>query len=276
MSTTLLAAAACVLGLLGLATAVLALRTLAKLRSSVRVLNRALGRDSLVEVQAHHLQLASDAARGVTELRAHVDRELASMQTGFGAAVDAVRTDHRAELTEQAARTTARDADDQGAGGAALEAARTDLDNARTELDNARTNLTTTRTELATDVRAAHGELTQARNSLLEEVATQRANLASDQNAAQDMVRAALDEVGNVVNASLRRVALVRFDAFDDLSGRLSFCLALLDGHGDGIALTSLASQRDTRLYARPIKAGSSEIELIPEEKQAVRAALAV
>lgn len=255
MSTTLLATAACVLGLLGLGTGVLALRTLAKLRSSVRVLNRALGRESFVEVQAHHLQLASDAAHGITDLRAHVDSELTSMQTRFGAAVDAVHTDQQAALTDHAARTAGRAAEDHGAGGAALDAART---------------------ELAADVRAAHEQLAQARGTLLEEVATQRANLTSDQNAAQDMMRAALDEVGSVVNASLRRVALVRFDAFDDLSGRLSFCLALLDGRGDGIALTSLASQSDTRLYARPITAGSSEIELIPEEKQAVRAALAV
>lgn len=269
MSTTLLAALACVLGLLGLSTGVLALRTLAKLRSSVRILNRALGRDSLVEVQAHHLQLASDAARGVIELRAHVDRELSSTRTGYEAAVAAVRTDHRAELTEQAARTAGRDADDPGAGGAALETA-------RTELDNAWTDMTAARTQLATEIRAAHDELAQARGSLTEEMATQRANLTSDQNAAQDMVRAALDEVGSVVNASLRRVALIRFDAFDDLSGRLSFCLAMLDGHGDGIALTSMASRSDTRLYARPITNGSSEIELIPEEKQAVRAALAV
>ncbi len=66
----------------------------------------------------------------------------------------------------------------------------------------------------------------------------------------------------------------VRFDAFDDLSGRLSFSLALLDGRGDGLALTSLAGRNETRLYVKPINAGQAEAELSPEERQAVDAAL--
>jgi hypothetical protein len=118
--------------------------------------------------------------------------------------------------------------------------------------------------------------MTQARAEVLEQASAQRASLAAEQSAAQDRIRATLEEVRNVVNASLRRVALVRFDAFDNLSGRLSFCVVLLDGRGNGVALTSLASPTETRLYARPIQAGSSEVALIPEEKQAVKAALAI
>lgn len=260
MSTTLLATAACVLGLLGFVAGVLALRTLAKLRSSVRVLNRALGRDSFVEVQAHHLQLASDAAAGVTELRAQMNSELASVQTRIGAAVDSLRAEYGIALDELRA-------DEHRAGLAA------DATSAHTAEHEA---LQTARAELAADIRAASEQLEQTRASLLDEVTAQRELLHIDQNAAQDLMRAAVSDFTGVVNSSLRRVALIRFDAFDGLSGRLSFCLALLDGHGDGIALTSLASSGDTRLYARPITAGSSEIELMPEEKQAVRAALKV
>ncbi len=260
MSTTLLATAACVLGLLGFATGVLALRTLAKLRSSVRVLNRALGRDSLVEVQARHLQLASDAAAGVSELRAQLNTELASAQTRLGAAVDALRAEHRTGLDDLRA-------DQHRAGSAA------DLGSAHAAEQEA---LQAARAELATDIGSAFEQLTHSRTTLLGEVAAQRELLHTDQNAAQELMRAAVAEFTGVVNSSLRRVALIRFDAFDGLSGRLSFCLALLDGHGDGIALTSLASSGDTRLYARPITAGSSEIELMPEEKQAVRAALKI
>lgn len=260
MSTTLLATAACVLGLLGFVTGVLALRTLAKLRSSVRVLNRALGRDSFVEVQAHHLQLAADAAAGVTDLRTQMGTELASMQSRLAAAVDALRAEHRTGLDElrTGQHQVAPDADSSSASTAEHEA------------------LQTARAGLAADIRAASEQLEQTRASLLDEVTAQRELLRTDQSAAQDLLHAAVAEFTGVVNSSLRRVALIRFDAFDDLSGRLSFCLALLDGHGDGIALTSLASSGDTRLYARPITAGSSEIELMPEEKQAVRAALKI
>lgn len=235
---TFLLVVALVLGALGLATGVLALRTLAGLRASVRVLNRSIGRESLVEVQARHIQLAADAARGVAALRADLDREMASVRTLLEAAQDG----RASELRSAAA--------DPNKGGSA--AARADA------------------------LQAVRDEMTQARAEVLEQASAQRASLAAEQSAAQDRIRATLEEVRNVVNASLRRVALVRFDAFDNLSGRLSFCVVLLDGRGNGVALTSLASPTETRLYARPIQAGSSEVALIPEEKQAVKAALAI
>ncbi|MDQ1737194.1 MAG: hypothetical protein QOH56_3445 [Pseudonocardiales bacterium] len=77
------------------------------------------------------------------------------------------------------------------------------------------------------------------------------------------------------VDTVLRRVALVRFDAFDDLSGRLSFSLAILDNDGNGITLTSIASNSETRLYAKSLTGGIGEHALSPEEEQAVKAALA-
>jgi len=73
---------------------------------------------------------------------------------------------------------------------------------------------------------------------------------------------------------SLRNIALIRFDAFDDMAGRLSFTLAMLDDHGDGIALTALAGPTDTRVYAKGVNGGAGASELSPEESDAVRAAL--
>ena len=73
---------------------------------------------------------------------------------------------------------------------------------------------------------------------------------------------------------ALRNVALVRYDAFSDMSGRMSFSLALLDSRGDGVALSAIAGHADTRVYAKGVSAGKGEHELSPEEKQAVSAAL--
>lgn len=72
---------------------------------------------------------------------------------------------------------------------------------------------------------------------------------------------------------ALCHVALVRYDAFADLSGRMSFSLALLDDRGDGVALSALAGRSDTRVYAKAVAAGQGEHELSPEELQAVQAA---
>jgi hypothetical protein len=75
--------------------------------------------------------------------------------------------------------------------------------------------------------------------------------------------------------AALRNVALVRYDAFTEMSGRLSFSLALLDENGDGVTISAIASSGDTRVYAKGVAGGKGEHDLSPEEQQAVSSALA-
>lgn len=73
---------------------------------------------------------------------------------------------------------------------------------------------------------------------------------------------------------ALRKIALVRYDAFEDVAGRMSFSLALLDEHGDGVTISAIAGRSDTRVYAKGVSDGKGEHELSPEEQQAVAAAL--
>jgi hypothetical protein len=77
------------------------------------------------------------------------------------------------------------------------------------------------------------------------------------------------------VQGALTHVALVRYDAFSELSGRLSFSLALLDDNGDGVTISAIAGSADTRVYAKAVADGKGEHELSPEEQQAVSAAVA-
>ncbi len=72
---------------------------------------------------------------------------------------------------------------------------------------------------------------------------------------------------------ALRNVALVRYDAFDDMSGHLSFSLALLNENGDGVTVSAIAARTDTRVYAKSIAGGTGQQDLTPEEIQAVRTA---
>ena len=69
---------------------------------------------------------------------------------------------------------------------------------------------------------------------------------------------------------ALRHVSVVRYDAFGDLGGRFSFSAALLDDAGDGLVLTSIHGRTETRTYLKGISAGVADIELSPEETQAV------
>jgi Protein of unknown function (DUF4446) len=68
---------------------------------------------------------------------------------------------------------------------------------------------------------------------------------------------------------------LVRFDAYNEMSGRQSVSLALLDASGSGIVLTSIHHRDQARLYAKQVIDGRGELELSPEEQEAVRLALA-
>ncbi len=54
----------------------------------------------------------------------------------------------------------------------------------------------------------------------------------------------------------------------------MSFSLALLDEHGDGVTISAIAGTSDTRVYAKGVANGKGEHELSPEEAQAVAAAL--
>ncbi len=78
-----------------------------------------------------------------------------------------------------------------------------------------------------------------------------------------------------VLARAVQRVGLVRFDAFEDMGGRLSFSLALLDESGDGVVLTSINGRQDTRVYAKPVTGASSEHNLSEEESLAIRRAMA-
>jgi Protein of unknown function (DUF4446) len=72
---------------------------------------------------------------------------------------------------------------------------------------------------------------------------------------------------------AIQRVGLVRFNPFDDTGGDQSFALALLDARGDGLVLSSLFARRETRIFAKPIRAGKSTHVLTAEEQQAIELA---
>lgn len=88
------------------------------------------------------------------------------------------------------------------------------------------------------------------------------------------VARRSLEKTRSELADAIRHVAVVRYDAFQDMGGRLSFSVAMLDDAGDGLVLTSINGRSETRTYAKGVKAGGSEHTLSPEEEQAVQFAL--
>ena len=89
----------------------------------------------------------------------------------------------------------------------------------------------------------------------------------------RDLVQGAVGSNGTVDPRALRDIAIVRYDALQEMSGQLSFSLALLNATGDGVVLSSINGRAETRTYAKPVVAGKGSQELSPEEAQAVHTA---
>jgi len=72
----------------------------------------------------------------------------------------------------------------------------------------------------------------------------------------------------------ISRTAVIRYDAYNEMSGRQSSSMALLDEKGSGVVLSSILHRDQARLYVKGVRDGSPEVELSPEEDEAVRTAL--
>lgn len=77
----------------------------------------------------------------------------------------------------------------------------------------------------------------------------------------------------NDSNISLKKTGIVNFDAFDDVTGKLSFSLALLNNNNDGIILTSLYGHNSCNTYLREIVSGEAPVKLLEEERAALEKA---
>jgi hypothetical protein len=68
--------------------------------------------------------------------------------------------------------------------------------------------------------------------------------------------------------------SLIRYDAYGEMSGRQSMSIALLDSNRTGVVLTAILHRDQARLYAKEVHGGVGELELSPEEDEAIKAAL--
>jgi hypothetical protein len=64
--------------------------------------------------------------------------------------------------------------------------------------------------------------------------------------------------------------SLVRYDAYGEMSGRQSSSVALLDAHRSGVVVSSILHRDQARVYVKQIHEGESELDLSPEEREAI------
>lgn len=76
------------------------------------------------------------------------------------------------------------------------------------------------------------------------------------------------------LETTYQKLGIVKYDAFQQMGGRLSFSLALLDENNDGFILNSVHSSDGCYSYTKEIKDGGCEISLGEEEQQALDIAM--
>ena len=72
----------------------------------------------------------------------------------------------------------------------------------------------------------------------------------------------------------VQKVGIYRYSAFQDTGSDLSFTLALLDEHDNGVIFNGIYSREMSNIYAKPIEDGKSKYTLSEEEKIAIDRAI--
>lgn len=90
-----------------------------------------------------------------------------------------------------------------------------------------------------------------------------------------DQLEGRLANIERRLEHSISRSAVIRYDAYGEMSGRQSSSIALLDETGTGVVMSSILHREQARLYAKGVRHGEADVELSPEENEAIQAAAA-
>ena len=86
--------------------------------------------------------------------------------------------------------------------------------------------------------------------------------------------RQELKEMSKVLSANYQKFGIIKYDAFNEMGGKLSFALAMLDGNNNGWILNAMHSREGCYTYIKEIVKGESYVELSEEEAEALDKAI--
>ena len=83
-----------------------------------------------------------------------------------------------------------------------------------------------------------------------------------------------IEKIFSNMKFTFQKVGLVKYDAFNEMGGKLSFSLALLNQTNDGFVLNAVHSREGCYTYIKEIVDGNSIIVLADEEQEALKMAM--
>ena len=81
-------------------------------------------------------------------------------------------------------------------------------------------------------------------------------------------------ELNRKMDRNYQKIGVVKYDAFNEMGGKLSFVLALLDNRNNGFILNAMHSREGCYTYVKEIVKGESFVELAEEEAEALDKAI--
>ena len=86
--------------------------------------------------------------------------------------------------------------------------------------------------------------------------------------------RTDIKELFREMQGNYQKVGIVKYDAFNEMGGKLSFALVLLNEHNTGLSMNSMHGPEGSYVYVKEIINGQSYIALGDEEQKALDIAL--
>lgn len=86
--------------------------------------------------------------------------------------------------------------------------------------------------------------------------------------------RMEIKEINKKLDRNYQKVGIVKYDAFNEMGGKLSFALAMLDGNNSGWVINTMHSREGCYTYVKEILKGESYVELAEEEAEALDKAI--
>ena len=83
-----------------------------------------------------------------------------------------------------------------------------------------------------------------------------------------------IKDMSKILRRNYQKFGIVKYDAFNEMGGKLSFALAMLDGNNSGWIINAMHSREGCYTYIKEIIKGESYIELAEEEAEALDKAI--
>lgn len=108
----------------------------------------------------------------------------------------------------------------------------------------------------------------------LEEVILKRFKEVDELKKEDAAKKVQLDDINESLRYACSKMGMVKYDAFNEMGGKLSFALALLDNRNNGFLINAMHSREGCYTYVKEIINGESYINLGEEEKKALNKAI--